>query len=179
MKANWLDSDDELVNQKAMPRSRLLAPTINCLFEFQGHLLTKAISRSVNQHGTKKGDSLSWGSSLWESASQRAPLVGSDPFSFFFFSWSVFFGGARCAELDTIDLPAGFPLDFCKEKICLSAVSKRSLIILHSAVTDVTVMAYLRSNTANTWHTLYSKYLNIFHPSRACFPANIYLNCRI
>lgn len=85
MKANWLDSDDELVNQKAMPRSRLLAPTINCLFEFQGHLLTKAISRSVNQHGTKKGDSLSWGSSLWESASQRAPLVGSDPFSFFFF----------------------------------------------------------------------------------------------
>ena len=116
MKANWLDSDDELVNQKAMPRSRLLAPTINCLFEFQGHLLTKAISRSVNQHGTKKGDSLSWGSSLWESASQRAPLVGSDPFSFFFFSWSVFFGGARCAELDTIDLPAGFPLDFCKEK---------------------------------------------------------------
>lgn len=58
-----------------------------------------------------------------------------------------------------------------KKKICLSAASKRSLIILHSAVTDVTVMVYLRSNTANAWHTLYPKYLNI--AGRMCFPASI------
>lgn len=72
----------ELVSQKAMPGSKLLAPRINCLFEFQGHSLMKAIARSVNKHGTRKGESfLVLGPPSPEKCITKVSSVGSDPFS--------------------------------------------------------------------------------------------------
>ena len=79
----------ELVNAKAVLGSRLLAfylsllaPGINCLFEFQGHSLMKAISRSVNQHSTRKGESfLVLGQHSRGKCITKSPNVGSDLFS--------------------------------------------------------------------------------------------------
>lgn len=164
-KANWLDSDHRTSQSKGFARMQASCPQNKLPFWISRTFFDESLIQICKQTWYKEG----WiilclgGSLSRESASPRA-LSGL---------WSIFFGGSTCAELDTIDLPMGFLLDFWrkKKKICLSAASKRSLIILHSAVTDVTVMVYLRSNTANAWHTLYPKYLNI--AGRMCFPASI------
>lgn len=51
--------------------------------------------------------------------------------------------------------------------------------MLHSTVTDVTMMVYLHSNIANIWHVLYTNYLN--SPKQSVFPwdTSYLLNCRI